>query len=65
MKTEIEISDGHMDALRIIMSEAYPYADERNLGPVFEEFIEDYLLRENGRLGYVVEGKWTPKKLML
>ena len=58
MKIEIEIGDGHKTALEIIMSEYYPHADGRNLGPLFEIMIEEYLERENGRFGTIVNGKW-------
>ena len=55
---DIDISDAHMDALRVIMSEEWPYADDRNLSPVFEAMIEEYLTRENGRLGSIIDGKY-------
>jgi hypothetical protein len=58
MDFTISLDSGHYDALMVIISEAYPFADDRNLGPVFEEWIEDYLCRENGRLGMVVNGEW-------
>ena len=54
----LEISEAHKLALQVIMSEAYPFADDRNIGPVLEEFIEDYLLREDGRLGRIVNGQY-------
>lgn len=53
---EIRLGQGHYDALMIIMSEAYPYADGRDLSPVFEAFIDEYLAREGGRLGHVERG---------
>ncbi len=58
-KFKISLSQGHYDALTIIMSEECPYADERDLSPVFEQLIEDHLERENGRLGKIVDGKWV------
>ena len=58
MKITATISNAHLDALSVIASEVCPYADGRDWGSVFEEFIEDYLLRERGRLGRVVNGKY-------
>ncbi len=57
-KIEVTMSESHLTAMSVISSEAYPYADDRDWGPVFEEFIEDYLLRENGRLGRIVHGEY-------
>ena len=54
----LEISQAHKTALEVIMSEAYPYADDRNIGPVLEELIEDVLLREKGRWGRIEAGKY-------
>ena len=61
-KIELEISDGHQNALEIILSEYYPHADGCNLGPVFEAMIEAFLEAEDGRLGIVVNGKWVRGK---
>jgi len=58
-KININISDAHMDALRVIMSENWPYADDRNLSPVFEAMIEEYLSRDDGRLGRIVDGEYV------
>ena len=58
MEAKINISTAHAEALAVIMSEAYPYADNRNLSPIFEVWIEDYLLREGGRLGRIVNGEY-------
>lgn len=53
IKFEINLDQGYYDALMIIISEEYPYADDRDLSPVFEAFIDEYLLREGGRLGHI------------
>ena len=57
----IKLSKGHYDALMIIISDAYPYADDRDFSPVFAEFIDEYLARESGRLGFVKNGEWKRK----
>jgi hypothetical protein len=59
---KITLSEGHYDALMIIISEAFPYADDRDLSPVFSEMIDQYLIRERGRLGYVRDGKWEKRR---
>lgn len=55
MKKQITITmnESYLTALAVISSDAYPYADDRDWGPVFECFIEEYLLREGGRLGRI------------
>jgi len=58
IKRTIEMTVAHLEALAVIMSEYYPYADDRDLGVVFEEMIEEYLVRENGRLGRIVDGEY-------
>lgn len=45
----MEISEGHKEAAVRIMADAYPYG--WSLEELFENMIEDYLLREHGRLG--------------
>ena len=40
----------YLEALAVIMSEYYPYADNRDLGSVFEAMIEERLTEEKGRL---------------
>jgi hypothetical protein len=56
---ELTISDAHWDALAVICSDAYPFADQRNLGLVLEIFIEEYLAREAGRLGRIIKGEYA------
>lgn len=58
IKRTVEMTVAHLEALAVIMSEYYPYADDRDLGVVFEEMIEEYLARENGRLGRIVDGEY-------
>ena len=55
---KITITSGHYDALMIILSEICPYSDDRNLGYVLQEMIDDYLLNRKGDLGRVVNGNW-------
>jgi len=58
IKRTMNIKVCYLEALAVIMSEYYPYADDRDLGIVFEEMIEGYLARENGRLGRIVDGEY-------
>lgn len=49
MEAKIILSEGHTRAAIRIMEDAYPYG--WSLGELFESMIDDYLLREGGRLG--------------
>jgi len=46
-----------MKALEAINDDCYNYPIE-NLALVIQELIEDYLIRENGRLGKIVEEEY-------
>lgn len=52
---KIEISKAHRQALSAIKQER----SLSNNSKVIQEMIEDYLFRENGRLGYIVDNKYT------
>ncbi len=54
----IFISDSHKQALAVLMSEYYPYADSRDLGRVFEVMIEEKLEEEKGVFGIIEDGKY-------
>lgn len=56
---DLNISEGHKTAVRIIIDQIYPYADDRNMEPIIEQLITDRLEQEAGRLGKVVNGKWS------
>ena len=58
IKKTMEITVAHLEALAVIMSEYYPYVDDRDLGVVFEEMIVERLIEENGRLGRIVDGEY-------
>lgn len=51
---KIEISKAHRMALSVIRQDMA----KRNNSVVIEEMIEDYLLRENGRLGKIINNKY-------
>jgi len=55
---QVAISEAHLKALEVIMSEYYPYADDRDLGVVFEAFIEERLAEEKGRLGRIEDNEY-------
>lgn len=44
------IGDAHRKALDVIRQDAYEYKPDEE---IFEMMIEEYLLRENGRLGII------------
>jgi len=52
--TLISIDSEHKAALDVIIADAYPFGISYE--EVIDNMIEDYLLRENGRLGYVKGG---------
>lgn len=58
VKRTMTIKVCYLEALDVIISEAYPYADKRDLGVVFEEFIGEYLAREGGRLGRIDDNEY-------
>jgi len=54
MNTVISIDREHKAALDVIIADAYPFGISYE--EVVDNMIEDYLLRENGRLGYFKGG---------
>ncbi|HDY86909.1 MAG TPA: hypothetical protein ENH82_02200 [bacterium] len=51
----LKISDAHSEALEVLKSEYYHECSDSK---IFEDLIESYLFRENGRLGAIHEGKY-------
>ena len=52
---DLIISEEHGKALKAINDD---YFYSHDLGEVINSFIEEYVLRENGRLGHFSEGKY-------
>lgn len=55
--SNFKISKAHAVALKRIQ-ETDDYYKKFNISKLFEDWIEDYLLRENGKLGKIINGKY-------
>ncbi len=53
----LQISDEHKQALDVIVSQDKHYK-KIGFSRTVEELIEDYLVRENGKLGEVINGRY-------